>query len=232
MIQFNLLPDVKLEFIRTRRRKRTIASLSTVVTAGAVGLLVFMFLIANVWQKVTLNSLDKDIKSNSKKLQDTQDVNKILTIQNQLKSLPELHAQKPVASRLFGYLSQMTPSSINISQIHVNFDEHTIQLTGGADKLETVNKFVDTIKFTTFTTNANTTAQKAFSGVALTNYGRDDKSASYVIDVTFDPAIFASSSEGIAVIVPKTITTRSETERPADLFVTPAPAPAPAGAAR
>lgn len=230
MIQFNLLPDVKLQYIRTRRRKRTVAAFCTLITGASVAILVVMFLITNVYQKVTLSSLDKEIKANTKKLQDTPDIDKILTIQNQLNSLPALHAKKPVATRLFSYVSQVTPAQVSISKLNVNFDENSMEFEGAADKLETVNKFVDTLKFSEFTTTADKSSRKAFTGVTLTNYGRDEKGATYTINLTFDPAIFSSDSEGIQLIVPKIITTRSETERPNALFVTPPPAPAPAPA--
>ncbi len=225
MIQFNLLPDVKLEYIHTRRRKRTVLAFSALITSVSLTILVITFLVANVWQKVTLDKLDTEIKAHAKTLQETPDIDKILTIQNQLNSLPGLHDQKPVASRLFTYLSQTTPSQATISRMQVNFDANTMTLSGGAESIEIINKFVDTLKFTQYATIDTPEPINAFTDVVLTNFGRDEKTATYTINLVFDPAIFAGSSEDIKLIVPQLITTRSETERPTELFKETTPPP-------
>jgi Tfp pilus assembly protein PilN len=219
MIQLNLLPDIKLEYIKAKRMKRTVTTVATLVASVSLLSLIILFVAVNVLQKKHLNDLNKDIKSSSQKLQNTPDLNKILTIQNQLNSLTGLHDQKPVVSRLFTYLSQVTPDKVSISKLDVDFEGHTISLNGGADSLSTINKFADTLKFTTYTADDGSIADdtKAFSNVVLTNFGKTDKEASYQISVTFDEAIFDNTAS-IKLVVPKLVTSRSETEKPAALF--------------
>ena len=154
MIQFNLLPDVKLEYLKTERTKHKIMLISGVTAAAALLILATLFLVVNVLQKQHLSNLNKDIKTYSDKLNSTKDLNKILTIQNQLKSLPEMHDQKVVASRLFNYMSQLTPNQANIAKFTIDFAASTISFSGGTDSLETVNKFTETLKFTTYTTSS------------------------------------------------------------------------------
>ncbi len=154
MIQFNLLPNVKLEFIKAQRLKRAILSVAVIVSGASLLLLVLLFLAVDVFQKQYLKSVNNDIQTNSAKLQSITDIDKVLTIQNQLISLPGLHASKPVTSRLFTYLKQIVPDKVKISQLDIDFDQHTLTFTGSADELSTVNKFVDTLKFTTYTTGA------------------------------------------------------------------------------
>lgn len=268
MIQFNLLPDVKVDYIRSQRLKRSILGIAVIAAAGALFILIMLFLVVDVFQKQHLSGLNTDIKTDSKKLQSINDLNKILTIQNQLNSLPSLHAAKPVTSRLFTYLSQIVPDKVNIAQLSINFDSNTLTVSGTTDALSTVNKFTDTLKFTGYGTGidkggwasattynlgdkvthsgtiyyaieSNTAAQanepgvgsswskqwstdppKAFSSVVLTTFGRSDKEATYGISASFDPAIF-NSAQAVKLIVPNIITTRSETEKPADLFRQP-----------
>ena len=218
MIQFNLLPDVKLEYIRTQRLKQTVVSISVLAAGVALTILILLFLVVDVFQKQHLKAVNNDIKTNTAKLKSIPDLNKILTIQNQLNSLPSLHAKKPVTSRLFGYISQIVPDKVNISQLQIDFDANTITFTGSADSIATVNKFVDTLKFTNYTVGDSTDTTNAFSQVVLTSFSRLDKGgASYAITADFDTNIF-DSSKTVKLVVPTLTTTRSETEKPSDTF--------------
>lgn len=215
MIQFNLLPDVKLEYIRARRMKQTISLAATAVTALALFVVIILSLVVYVFQRQHLANLSRDIKQDAAKLQEIPDLNKILTIQNQLRSLPDLHGKKPVVTRLQTYIRQVTPTQVSIATLNVNFEEQTMEFRGAADSISTINKFVDTLKFTDY--KAGDGEGKAFSEVVLSNFGRDDKGASYTLNLKFDSQIFDSSTD-VTLSVPNIISTRSETEKPTDLF--------------
>lgn len=218
MIQFNLLPDVKLEYIKTRRTKRTVLFVAGLTAASALTLFVLLFLVVGVIQKKYMNDLTKDIKTSSAKLQSIPDLDKILTIQNQLNSLPGLHEKKEISSRVFKYLQQVTPAQATIADFKIDLEAETISITGNADTINTINKFADTLKFTDYKSTDKDPA-RAFSGVVLTSFGRDDKSASYQIDMKYSPDIF-DGLQDVSLIVPSIITTRSETEKPSALFQT------------
>lgn len=217
MIQFNLLPDVKIEHIKTKRNKRFIILLSAGVSGALLTVMILLFLTANVFQKKHLSDLNNDIKKYSAELKGTKDIDKVLTVQNQLNNLPTLHDSKPVATRVFDYLTQVTPDNLGVASIDINFEIQTITMKGGADALSTVNKFVDTLKFTDYTIESESIKAKAFKDVVLSNFGKDDKGATYTVDFKFDPLIF-DSSKVIKLVVPNIITTRSETQKPTDLF--------------
>ena len=219
MIQFNLLPDVKLQYIKARRMQHLVTTLAAMVTALSLFIMIVLFLVVNVLQKKHLKDVNKDISSYTAQLNDSQDLPKILTVQNQLKSLPNLLAQRPVTSRLFGYLPKIIPDKVSISQISVDFQQNTISFTGSADSIETINKLVDTLKFTTYTTPDNDTPANAFSNVVLSNFGSSSKGgASYSINASFDEAIF-NSADTPKLTVPEITTTRSTTSEP--LFKAP-----------
>ncbi len=219
MIQFNLLPDVKQEFIKSKRTKRNTIALAGLVTAVAVTIMIILILVVDIAQKKHLRDLNGDIKKYSAQLQATPDLNKILTVQNQLNSLPALHDQKPVVSRLTDYLAKVTPAKASVTKLHVDFVTNTIEITGEADSLNTVNKYADTLKFTTYTTDTDSNPKPAFSDVVLSSFSRNDKTTNFTLSFNFDPAIFDTNNK-ITLTVPKTITTRSETEKPSDLFLT------------
>lgn len=218
MIQFNLLPDIKIHYLRARRQKHLVLLSSVVVIIISVALLIMLISIVFILQKKNLSDLNSDIKSASTELESTPDLNKMLTVQNQLRSLESLHDNKPVVSRLFGYVNQATPSSASISRLVVDFEKFTLSVSGSADSLVTVNTFADTLKFTTYHTAQDAKKEKnAFSAVVLSNFGRDSRGATYTITLTFDETIF-SEQEDVTLTVPKKITTRSEVEQPAALF--------------
>ncbi|MEI7683123.1 MAG: hypothetical protein WCJ24_02370 [Candidatus Saccharibacteria bacterium] len=217
MIQFNLLPDVKLEYIKASRSKRMVLLVSGGVTAFSLVVFIGLFLAVNVFQPRHINDLNKDITKYTKVLKDTPNLDKILTVQNQLGSLTNLHSQKQISSRLIGYLAQLTPAKVTVSNVTLDYKDNTMRLTGASDNLATVNKFVDTLKFTTYTVDGSATASKAFSDVVLGGFSVSDKGASYGITMKFDPTIFNGTKQ-VILVVPKITSTRSETEKPADLF--------------
>jgi len=216
-IQFNLLPDIKIQYLKAKRQKHMVVLAS--VVASLVALIIFILLLTVVYglQKKNLSDLDKDIKAASEELKDTRDLNKILTVQNQLKALPELHDQKVVATRLFDYLSQTTPAAASIGKLNIDYELSAMSISGSADTLTTVNTYTDILKFTKFSTKSDDTEKSAFSEVVLSSFSRDAASTTYNITLKFDPAIFVGSEE-VTLKVPEIISTRSEVDKPTALF--------------
>ncbi len=95
MVQFNLLPDVKLEYVKTQRTKRLLTLISIVVSIVGLAVLFLSFVTVNVVQKKSLNDLSSDITKYSSQLKNVKDLDKILTVQNQLSTLKGLHDQEP-----------------------------------------------------------------------------------------------------------------------------------------
>lgn len=220
MIQINLLPDVKTEYIKTQRKKRMVLLASIAVSGVAIGLFVLQLGIIGT-QKVVLSNTDKDIKKNVSKLEGTQDLNKILTIQNQITKLNELHAAKPAVSRIFTYLPQVTPNDVQINKVDFSVPESTMTISGTAGSIESINKFVDTLKFTKAVVDGGSPVP-AFSTVVLQSYStgnkdKGDSKPSYTVTFKYDSSFFDSSKQ-VSLQVPKIISTRSETERPNALF--------------
>ena len=214
MAQLNLLPDVKLEFLRTTRNKRLVIGISIVVILASLAVLALLGSIVYVFQKKNLSDLNRDIQTYNTQLKNTPDLDKVLTVQNQLNSLTALHEDKAVAARLTGYLTQLTPTAVSISQLDTDFVENTMTVTGSAASLDIVNTYADTFKFTTYqTVSADGTAEgeatRAFADVVLSQFSRNSEG--------FDPVIFDNASE-TKLTVPKIISTRSLTEQPTDLF--------------
>ena len=207
-VQFNLLPDVKLEFDRQQRTKRLVIAVSSLTVGVVVTLFIISFVIVDVLQKQLLTSASNDITKYSNNIKKIDNIEKILTIQNQLNSLPSLHQKKHLTSLLFDYLPQVTPTNVNIGKLDLDTGASTLTISGTADTVESINKFVDTLKFTSFTTADDSTKNPAFINVVLSKVDRNDKAASYTIDAGFDTSLFDATKK-VSLVVPKETTTRS-----------------------
>lgn len=200
MVQFNLLPDVKLEYVKAQRTKHLLTLVSVVVSIASLGVLAISIFSVDVVQKKSLHDLDGDISRYSNELKNVKDLNKILTVQNQLGTLTNLHDQKPVASRLFDYLTKVTPKQASLDKLTVDFSQNTMTIGGAAPSLDVVSTYTDTLKKTNYKVGDGS-MQHAFSNVVLTNFGRNDQGASFNITFSFDPAIF-DSANNITLTVP------------------------------
>jgi len=221
MIQFNLLPDIKQEYLKAQRQKHLVVFISTIATIAAVALMIVLILVVQVWQRKSINDLTGDIKKYSNQLSNTDDLNKILTVQNQLSSLTGLHNKKAVATRLFDYVTKLTPANANVAKLNIDYAKNTITISGTANALSTVNTYVDTLKFTNYKVTSgqgkSNTQKQAFNNVVLTAFGKTSKDTTYTINAKFDPIIFSELST-VDLVVPQITTTRSATEQPTDLF--------------
>lgn len=215
MIQFNLLPDVKLKYLKTQAKKRVVVISSLAASAVSLALLIVLFISVQVVQKNRLTKMSDQINSQLSTLNATPDLNKILTIQNQLKNLPQLHNDKPVVSRLFGYMQQITPVNANISSLNVDFVGYKMTIAGTADSLITGNKYADTLKFATYTTSSGVEG-KPFSNV-VTTMSAGSEVTDFSIQFDYDKILFESQDEP-SLTVPNIISTRSETEKPSTIF--------------
>jgi Tfp pilus assembly protein PilN len=209
-VQFNLLPDVKLEYDRQQRTKRLVVAVSSLTVATVVALFVISFVVVDVLQKKLLTDASNDITKYSNNIKK---IEKSLTIQNQLNSLPGLHQKKHMTSLLFDYLPEVTPTKVNIGKLDLDTGASTLTISGTADSVESINKFVDTLKFTDFTTAADSTKKPAFTNVILSKVDRNDKDASYTIDTGFDTALF-DAAQKVTLVVPQETTTRSVINTP------------------
>ncbi len=217
MIQFNLLPDIKIQYLKAKRQKHLVVMLS--VAASAISLAIFVLLLVTVFglQKKNLSDLNKDIKTSSSQLQSVKDLNKILTVQNQLGALTTLHNNKVVASRLLDYLTQLTPADAFITRLAVDYSTNTMTIDGSTANLTAVNTYTDTLKFTKFKVEGTSDEKSAFTNVVLKSFTRDQDSTTYQIEFVFDPAIFGNANK-VTLDVPQIITTRSEVDKPSGLF--------------
>jgi Tfp pilus assembly protein PilN len=224
-VQFNLVPDVKQKFIKAQRSRNTIVSAAVLVAIVSFGLFVATFLSVNVIQHTQQKSLDSQIKTSNTKLQDIKGLDQVLTVQNQLTTLVQLHQNKHISSRVFTYLPQVTPSDVRITQLTIDLAANTVQIDGIAPSQLSVNRFIDTLKFTTYTVPGSSAAKNLFPSVVLSGFSIGASTANYSLNVTLDPTLFANNltdadgkKTAPVLNVPKQTTTRSALDDPTTLL--------------
>lgn len=236
-MQLNLLPAVKMEYIKAQRARRMVISVSSIVTIAALVLLLLLLSVSGL-QKKHLSDLNRDISNESSKLKGEPQINKMLTVQNQLSALTQLHAQEPAASKVFTYLNQVTPNSVSITHFNIDFTKQAATITGTSASLANVNQYVDTLKHATYTTKDNNSAQPAFGNVVLSSFSLNtdtsdpSQAANYTLTLSYDPTIF-DNTQNVKLTVPKITTTRLTLEQgqaATDLFkVAPSPSTSSTG---
>lgn len=214
MIQVNLIPDLKAEFLSAQRTKRFVMGIAFLISGAFIGLVVLMYLYVNVWQREHTNNLNADIQTLTAEYQGNTDLDKVVTVQKQLATLPELHLQKPLISRLVTYLSIITPKGPEYSSVELNFETMTIELIGSAQSTPQVNKLANTVKNAIyFVGNDKENELLPFSGVVLNTIANDEDRVNFNMQFLFEPAIF-NNHEKIELRIPEIDSTNSEVNRP------------------
>ena len=139
MIEINLLPDSKQEYLKAQRARSYVISGAIFASIAAIGLVVILVLIM-LGQTVTGKLVDDKITKLDTQLKGENDISKILTIQHQLSLLSSMHANKQITSRLFPLLEAINPPSpnnITITGVRVDTVAKTITIDGRAANMYT-----------------------------------------------------------------------------------------------
>ena len=119
MISLNLLPDVKKDLLRVRRERNLVVSISVVVVGASIGVLLLLSgtLGVLVATKALMENGIKNDEQTIKQAQKKKQLDKYITVQNQLKQIGKLKSDQQVYSRLMDYLTQLNPAAPNNVQI-------------------------------------------------------------------------------------------------------------------
>jgi uncharacterized membrane protein YciS (DUF1049 family) len=203
MIQFNLLPDVKKEYVKAKRTKRLMVTASFFASGIAIAVVLLLFSIVQIAQKKNISDLTKDIKGIENQIQGTKDLNRVLTVQNQLSLLTGLHQKKPMGSRIFDFMPFFTPQNVAVGSLNLDIVLGTLSFEGTADSLATVNKLVDNVKATTYSVDDGSEAPTrlpVFKDIKIDLSG-DQKSATYGLKMGIDIALFDSTKTVVLHLV-------------------------------
>lgn len=225
MIQLNLLPDLKKEYLKSQKNKGLVISASILVTLSALGLSALLFVYVTFAQQLQIGLMTQDIERKAKELADISDINKYLTIQNQLSSIGSLHDQKGAYSRLFeffGVLNPSPPNNVNLSGAQLITSDKSVMFNGTTASFESLNVFVDTLKNAqvTYTVEGSEEPIKEsmFEQVFVQNSGlgrsNETQVVSFTVRAIYRDAVFSSVNDDVKAEVPAITTTPSATQAP------------------
>lgn len=200
MIEVNLLPSVKKDFLKAQQMKHTVIVASALISVASLISLILLFSYVQVVQPQHQKNVQADIDRALKEVKDKQDAVRVVTVQGALESLPSLQDQKQISSNLFTYVSNFTPRTVSYSNMKLNLETQTLVLQGAAGSFEQANVLANNLKGAQFTYKKDDQTQRAtpfsnvvFDGLSRSEQSEDGKSVSFQITLTIDPIIFDQS---------------------------------------
>lgn len=234
MVQLNLLPDVKKEFLQAQRTRNSVITICIFVSVVFVGVLVVLAVIMG-GQAITKNVVTNDIKKNAATIQNTEELNEYLTVQNQLSHIDALKEVQPVYSRLFDYLVKLNPASPNNVELTSVKVTNSVASGGTANSIElqgSTANFASLDVFKTTLQNAKisytdkdgnkVTDQPLFNTVtvkeASISRSTDEGRVNFTIDVEYNPEAFDNSAKDFVLTVPNQTTSDADRNTPKEIF--------------
>lgn len=232
MIQINLIPDVKLEMLRSQQIRNVAVSIAVFAAIIAGGAVVVLGLVYG--GQIGLQAKYKaDIKKEYSQLSQTKDINNALTVQGQLEKISDLNSDRSIDSRMLDVLTKVNPSSpdnVKIARVAIDPTTSTLTIEGSA-----AGGYPSTEVFRKTILHTNVTYQKENGGenqtdplttevdLKDTSYGQDDTGAKVVrftVSFKYLDHLFDNSLKNVVVAGPtgRTDVTDSATRVPDSMF--------------
>jgi Tfp pilus assembly protein PilN len=230
MIELNLLPDVKRDFVRAQRARRQVVAGMILLSLGAAGLVVALALYVYGGQFAIGQLLDSNIKNKSEELSGVKDLDDYLTIQNQLRALPALHSDKYVYARLFDFLPTLNPAppnNVHITRLTVDKEAGTVTIVGYARDYKAVTVFENTVDNAELSYTDNDSGEQksesfvkeiAMSEVDLGEDANGNRVVSFTATLTNNEGTFKRNVSNVRLKVPNKDTTQSVQQVPQEVF--------------
>lgn len=235
MIEINLIPDVKLELIKSQRARAKVVTFSIVTGVISIAAVILLAFYVYGVQNIRSALYDKTINEEFSKLSDVEDLDKALTIQNQLSKISELHENKNMYSRFFNVLIAIippSPNNIKISSLEVDSETKTISIDGQASNgyaaLEVFKKTIVGADIKYEDIEGKEQEATLASGISTrdVSYGEDSdgsKVLRFTISFVYDDSLFSPQSKNMLVFIgTKGNVTDSYVGIPKSIFTDPA----------
>lgn len=129
MIEINLLPDIKQEMLNARRMRDQVVVISIITTAVAATVVLIMVMVVFVVQGLIISGQKTQIETDFASYKNYTGASELLTLQNQLAKLSDIHDKKSIMSRIFVLLSQVVArNKLDIKTSTININPHTNQV--------------------------------------------------------------------------------------------------------
>lgn len=213
MIEINLIPDVKQELIKAQRVRSTVITISILVGIISIAVVVVLAMYVFTVQAVRSSLADSDITKGSKQLLAVTDLNKTVTLQNQLTKISDLNSNKKIDSRIFDILGAIIPPSPNdvqISDLSVDSTTNSITIDGQASNsyaaVEVFKKTIEgaQVRYTDSDSKSQTVDLASDISTSNTSYGEDasgNKVLRFTLSFTYATELFSPDSKNVTVVI-------------------------------
>lgn len=213
MTEINLLPEVKRDYLKVKRTRNAVVSLSITVCIVVTGLAVVLGLAVSA-QLLTSRLQNNTIETESKRLASIDDVNEIVTIQHQLRAIDDQQNARTIDSRLFDVMSAINPpapNNVRISTIKMDPAEKTIFIEGSVDNgyiaLEIFKKTIANTAVHTRHDDVDSKVQLATDMQSgTTSFGEDAegrKVLRFLFTFTYPEELFIRSHYPVSIVTPQ-----------------------------
>lgn len=244
MVQLNLLPDIKLQQVKAQKIFRSVLSLFLAASIILGVILVLLVIRVFALQRPRSTDLNKDIVNKTAELATYQDLDKMVTIQNQIDALPKLYDSRPAVYRFAGFMNNVIASTAKVESIELQVDnkevrdlsdfkkpsftsnqssyDTTVVITGSTTSLRELNRITDTLKFAEINyleSGQNNVKARLFKDVvvdeSINNNAKDKQEViGFEIQMKMLNASIVESNTSPKVTIPDIVSTQSEVERP------------------
>lgn len=237
MIQINLIPDVKQQYLKARRMRNLAITLSIVagLAAGALVVVSILFLLIQVGRE---KLADMSIDSEYKQLSQVSDLSNLVTIQNQLSLISGQNQSRSVDSRLFSVIESINPpapNDVRFTSVKLDPTASLLTLEGVADAgypaVEALKKTIANVQFE-YQESAEDTQTKTIPiadelEVGETSFGQTSdgrRVLRFEITLKYPEILFTNKAHNARIITPtrKIDVTDSRIQVPDSLFSNPA----------
>lgn len=230
MIEVNLIPDVKREFLKSQRIRNVVVSFSILAMFVAGGILVALGVgLAAIGGLEML--ADNNIKSNYQELSSQSDLDDIVTIQNQLTQVSELDKNRGMNSRVFDVISAVNPAApnnITMSNVRLDPETTTISIDGEAANSFTATDIMKkTILNTKIQYNDGSSTQEVplatdviVSNTSFSEETNGTSSLHFTLSFVYPAELTSNAYKTVTIVTPTESidVTDSKTHVPEDLF--------------
>ncbi len=233
MIQINLLPDVKLEYLRARRMRNLVISGAVIAGLASAGVVVLLLLFLGV-QAGREVIADNGIEREYEKLSQVENLSELVTLQNQLDVIGSQHLTKTVNSRLFSVIQGVNPSGsdkVQYTTVVIDPIAKTLEIEGvargGYAAVETFKKTIDNTDIEFVRDQVQATEDIATNvSIGETSFGESsggDRVLQFKVTVTYNELLFSNQAGSMRIITPerRIDVTDSKAGVPNSLFTTP-----------
>lgn len=212
MIQINLLPDIKQEYLRTKRTRNFVVSIAIVAGLASIGLVVALLLFLGTQTALEIRA-DNRIEQEYQTLSEIDDLSELVTLQNQLSLISDQHDTKSMGSRLFAILQAVNPpapNDVRFTTVNMDPSTNTLRLegiaSGGYRAVETLAKTISNTSIR-YTAEQEPTTEDLATKVAIdeSSFSEDAdgrRVLRFSILVEYNELLFSNQAQRMQVSAP------------------------------